>query len=75
MPDAKITRHEGTARFPSIRSWMYTEIKGWTLADVLDDTQFERFSAQAEQLLKPYAANDGTVAFSAPAYIITAIKA
>jgi ubiquinone/menaquinone biosynthesis C-methylase UbiE len=75
MPDAKITRHEGTARFPSIHSWMYTEIKGWTLADVLDDDQFERFRAEAEQTLKPYAANDGAVAFSMPAYIITAIKA
>lgn len=75
MPDAKITRQQGNARFPSIRSWIYTEIKGWTLADVIDDAQFEQFRVEAEQILKPYAADDGTVTISTPAYIITATKA
>src|SRR5688572_6939023 len=40
ISDAEITTQMGTARFPSIEAWIYTEIKGWTLADVLDDTQF-----------------------------------
>jgi ubiquinone/menaquinone biosynthesis C-methylase UbiE len=75
MPDAKITSHKGTARFPSIRSWMYTDIKGWTLADMLDDEQFERLCQEAEQVLAQYAATDGTVTFDLPAYIITARKA
>jgi ubiquinone/menaquinone biosynthesis C-methylase UbiE len=75
IPDARITLHVGTARFPSIRSWMYTDIRGWTLADVVDDAQFEQLCQEAEQVLQPFAREDGTVAFSIPAYVITATKA
>jgi ubiquinone/menaquinone biosynthesis C-methylase UbiE len=75
IPNATVTPHVGTARFPSIRSWMYTDVKGWTLADKIDDEQFERLCEKAERVLRPYAAPDGTVAFSAPAYIVTATKA
>ncbi|MCC6456272.1 MAG: methyltransferase domain-containing protein [Caldilineaceae bacterium] len=74
IPNATVTPHAGTARFPSIRSWMYTDVKGWTLAGKIDDEQFEQLCEEAEQVLRPYAA-DGTVAFSAPAYIVTASKA
>ncbi len=72
--NAKITPHKGTARFPSIRSWMYTDVRGWTLADMIDDAQFELLCREAEQLLQPFVAKDGRVAFSSPAYIITATK-
>lgn len=75
IPGARIVLQEGTARFPSLRSWMYTDIKGWTLADMIDDEQFEQLCHEAEQTLKSYVAADGSVAFSAPAYIITATKA
>jgi ubiquinone/menaquinone biosynthesis C-methylase UbiE len=75
IPKAKIVHHAGTARFPSLRSWMYTDIRGWTMADMIDDEQFERLCREAEQVLKPYVAADGTVAFNIPAYIITATKA
>jgi ubiquinone/menaquinone biosynthesis C-methylase UbiE len=51
LPDASIVSHAGTARFPSIRSWMFTDIKGWVLADMLDDDQFERLVAAAQQEL------------------------
>lgn len=75
MPDARITPHAGTARFPSIRSWMYTDIKGWTLADMIDDVQFELLCREAEQALLPFTGQDGVVTFSTPAYIVTATKA
>ncbi len=75
IPDAEITVEKGTARFPSIRSWMYTDVKGWTLADMIDDAQFELLCQEAEQVLRTYTAADGTVAFSSPAYMITATKA
>ena len=75
MPDAHITTQAGVARFPSIQSWVYTDIKGWTLADLLDDAQFERLLTEAERVLPPFVTADGTVAFSAPTHIVTASKA
>jgi ubiquinone/menaquinone biosynthesis C-methylase UbiE len=75
IPNAKITAHQGTAHFPSIRSWMYTDIKGWTMADMVDDEQFELLCREAEQLFQRYLAADGSVSFSTPGYIITATKA
>ncbi len=41
LADVRINTIEGTARFPSLDAWMYTDVKGWTLASVLDDDQFE----------------------------------
>lgn len=74
LTDARIATHTGTARFPSIRSWLYTDIKGWVLADMLDDQQFEQLVAAAQQELQQFVIPDGSVAFPAPAHIITAIK-
>jgi hypothetical protein len=74
MPDAQITTEPGTARFPSIQAWIYTEIKGWTLADVLDDAQFDLLLQEAERVLRRFVKAHGTVAFSAPAHIVTATK-
>jgi SAM-dependent methyltransferase len=74
IPHARITTHQGTARFPSIRSWVYTDIRGWVLADRVDDAQFELLLNEAEQTLSPFVTTGGEVAFSAPAHIITAVK-
>jgi hypothetical protein len=72
---AQVERQEGTARFPSLRSWLFTEVKGWVLADRLDSAQFEVLLKEAEESLRPFVTADGTVALRAPAYIITATKA
>jgi SAM-dependent methyltransferase len=74
LSDVEIHTHEGTARFPSIASWVYTDVKGWTLADVLDDTQVETLLRQAEQELASFVIADGRVEFQAPAHIVTAVK-
>jgi hypothetical protein len=74
LPDAQITTVKGTARFPSLEAWVYTDIKGWVLADLLDDEQFARLRDAAERALSPFVAVDGTVAFDAPAHIVTAVK-
>lgn len=75
VPDATIETYAGTARFPSIDSWMYTDIKGWVLADMLDDQQFQQLRTAAQQELRRFVVADGAVAFPAPAHIITAMKA
>jgi SAM-dependent methyltransferase len=75
LPDAQVTTQEGTARFPSIESWVYMEIKGWTLAEMIDDAQYAQLLAEAKRVLKPLADGQGKVSFSAPAHIVTATKA
>jgi SAM-dependent methyltransferase len=72
LPDIEIKTYEGTARFPSIEAWVYTDVKGWTLADLIDDAQFERLLGEAEQVLQPFVSAQGRVSFSAPAHIVTA---
>jgi ubiquinone/menaquinone biosynthesis C-methylase UbiE len=74
LPDVTITTHPGTARFPSIQSWVYTEVKGWVLADKLDDAQFDLLLREAENALHPFVTDQGGVAFSAPAHIVTFTK-
>jgi len=71
LREVEIRTLEGTARFPSIQAWMYTDIRGWTLADVLDDAQFARLLEEAETALRPFVRGDGSVAFAAPAHIVT----
>jgi SAM-dependent methyltransferase len=74
IPEAEVTTQVGTARFPSIESWIYTEIRGFTLADVLDDEQFELLLREAASALRPFVTADATVAFNAPAHIVLATK-
>jgi len=72
---ARISTTEGTARFPSLASWLYTDIRGWTLADAIDDAQFARLSERAERVLARFVRPDGSVAFPAPAHVVSAAKA
>ncbi|NDJ76475.1 MAG: methyltransferase domain-containing protein [Chloroflexi bacterium] len=75
LPQVAITTHRGTARYPSVKSWVYTDVYGWVLMDVLDETQVDRLVAAAEQALARFVQPDGSVMFDAPAHIISATKA
>ena len=72
--DAEIRTLEGTARFPSIEAWIYADVKGWTMDDVIDDEGYERLLAEAQDDLAQFVQADGTVAFATPAHIVTASK-
>ena len=61
----------GKARFASVESWIYTDIKGWTLADVIDDEGYERLKREAPKKLSRFVLSDGSVEFDAPAHLIT----
>lgn len=74
IADAEVVRVPGEARFPSIRSWTHTDIRGWTLSDKLDDDQYDRFAAAADDELAQFVGPDGTVRFAHPALIVTASK-
>jgi SAM-dependent methyltransferase len=73
-PDVQIVTHEGTARFPSIEAWVYTDVKGWTAADLIDEAGHKRLLAEAERELRHFLTGDGTVVLTAPAHIVTATK-
>ncbi|HKP24836.1 MAG TPA: methyltransferase domain-containing protein [Dongiaceae bacterium] len=73
--DPKVTAHAGTARFPSIESWVRTDVKGWTLADLIDDEQYGLLLREAAVALRSYSRADGIVMFDAPALIVTATRA
>lgn len=70
--EVAVVRHDGQARFPSLDDWLYTEIRGWTLAEHIDDQQFARLRCAAEGRLARFASGDGSVRFAAPALIATA---
>ncbi|MDT8304800.1 MAG: methyltransferase domain-containing protein, partial [Anaerolineae bacterium] len=74
VPDPTIQTMSGTARFPSLEAWMYTDIRGWTLAGMIDDEGFERLQRAAQERLSHFVRADGSVEFDAPAHIVTAIK-
>ncbi|HEY7538660.1 MAG TPA: class I SAM-dependent methyltransferase [Methylomirabilota bacterium] len=74
IPRATITTVNGTARFPSITAWIHTDVKGWTLADMIDDAQLGRLLDEAEKVLRRFRTADGSVVFDAPAHIVTATK-
>jgi SAM-dependent methyltransferase len=64
----------GVARFPSIAAWVHVDVKGWTLADLIDDAQYQTLLESAQREFRPYVQRDGTVSFPAPAHIATATK-
>jgi ubiquinone/menaquinone biosynthesis C-methylase UbiE len=72
--NTKITTIEGKACFPSIRHWMEADIRGWTLADSIDDAEFERLVSEAEAELAHLVTEDGRVEFGNPAHIVTATR-
>ncbi len=64
-----VTRAEGRARFPSIEAWVHTDIRGWTLAELIDDQQYTELLAAARRDLASFADQTGRVDFAAPALI------
>jgi SAM-dependent methyltransferase len=71
LPQAEIASHNGAARFPSLRAWMYTDIKGWTLADQVDEAQFQLLVEESQRELRTFVTAEGSVQFAAPALIVT----
>jgi len=73
--DADIETKNGTARFPSIESWVHTDVKGWTLADLIDEAGYETLQREAKTALARFVQSDGGVRFAHPAHIVKALKA
>ncbi len=74
IPNAHVDTQIGVARFPSLRAWVHTDVKGWTLADLIDDDQYELLQREAQSALAAFVQDDHSVAFDAPAHIVSATK-
>ncbi len=72
LPDATVTRHQGSAHFDSLDAWVHTDVRGWTLADMITDDQYEQLLASAKTELAHVVDDGGRVRFAAPALIATA---
>ena len=68
--DVAIETRAGTARFPSLASWVQTNVRGWSFSNQIDDTGLERLIATAERELHSLVIEDGTVAFASPAHLV-----
>jgi len=71
-----VTTHHGTGRFPSIRSMVEADIRGWlpVMGVVLTEEVIARILTEAEGALSPYLAENGKVVFDSPAHIVAGAK-
>ena len=74
IDDIQVNTYEGTARFDSIESWIYTGAKGWTEDGALNDDELKLLLDTAEKELTNFRTLQGTVAFPTSAHIVTAKK-
>lgn len=63
------------ARLPSLDRWIDTELRGWTLADSVDDAVVARVQATARDELQEHVQPDGSVAFAVTALVVEAATA
>ncbi len=69
--DVRLDEVTGTARFASIADWVHTDVRGWTLADLVDDDGEAALLARAERELAAFVTASGVVTFPAPAFVGT----
>lgn len=76
MRSIQITTHHGTARFPSVRTMVEADLRGWLpIMDViLSEDQIGRILQEASRALSAYGAADGGVTFSVSAHVVAATK-
>ena len=70
--DSTVARREGVARFDSVEAWLHTDIRGWTLADSVDDETYDELLAAARVELARFVGSEGRVEFASPAIVAVA---
>ena len=76
MASADITTQHGTAQFPSIRTMVEADLRGWlpVMGVTLAEDQIGLVLEEAEHALSAYATGDGRVTFHLSAHLVTAEK-
>jgi SAM-dependent methyltransferase len=71
----EISTHHGTARFPSVRTMVEADLRGWlpVMGVMLAEELIEGILTEAEQVLSLYVTETGSVEFDSPAHLVTAL--
>ena len=71
-----VNSHRVTARFPSIRTMVDADLRGWlpVMGVTLTEKQIEIILTEAQDALGRYVMSNGTMEFDAPGHIVTAQK-
>lgn len=66
----------GTARFPSIKTMVEADLRGWlpVMGVFLNEDQIQEILDEAETALAEYVTAEGVVVFNTPAHIVTGSK-
>lgn len=69
-----IRTHTGTARFPSVRSMLEADLRGWlpVMGVFLDNELIESILTEADEALGDFRTDSGEMVFDTPAHIVTA---
>ena len=72
-----VETHDGTARFPSVRTMVEADLRGWlpVMGVFLKELEIETILQAAEDALEAYVSDQGRVFFNAPAHIVTGARA
>lgn len=72
----RITTQQGNARFPSVRTMVEADLRGWlpVMGVALTETQIAGILQEAESALGAYADETGAVTFPVTAHIVTATR-
>lgn len=76
VTSVSIITRKGTARFPSIKSMVEADLRGWlpVMGVVLKEDQIQRILQEAENALHHYLTAEGQVVFESPGHIITGTR-
>jgi hypothetical protein len=71
-----VSTQRGTARFPSIRTMVEADLRGWlpVMGVRLSEKQIQRILREAERALGEYETTSGAVEFESPAHIVSGRK-
>jgi SAM-dependent methyltransferase len=76
LDSVEVAQHEGRARFPSVRSLVEADLRGWLplMGVVLEEDVIAEIIDAADRELVDYVQGDGAMVFKMPALIVRAAK-
>jgi ubiquinone/menaquinone biosynthesis C-methylase UbiE len=77
VSSVKIETQVGAARFPSVRTLVEADLRGWLpiMGVFLEEDLIQAILAEAEEVLASYVTPDGQAVFKAPAHIVSGTRA
>jgi hypothetical protein len=72
----KVQNYKGTAHFPSIRTLVEADLRGWlpVMGVFLQEAMIQNMLAEAEEVMSPYADDQGQAVFEISAHILSGVK-